>query len=172
MDKQEFKDACYEVLEILKYVKKEDLEKIPKEEIKILKEYANYNHNFQYDPNKHIKEQEVLKLTKGIIAQYFYQYTATDKQKEKIRPTHLRQKIKRPQSAFSDANCDLQHFCSLVCAECDNPAYFAGTVCQMFFAYSFSALSAANLPEQAVFIRDIEFQRVLSAQSSSILFCA
>lgn len=45
MDKQEFKDACYEVLEILKYVKKEDLEKIPKEEIKILKEYANYNHN-------------------------------------------------------------------------------------------------------------------------------
>ena len=38
MDKQEFKDACYEVLEILKYVKKEDLEKIPKEEIKILKE--------------------------------------------------------------------------------------------------------------------------------------
>ena len=62
-------------------------------------------------------------------------------------------------------------FCSLVCAECDSP-YFAGTVCQMFFAYSFTALSAANLPEQAVFIRDIEFQRFLSAQSSSILFCA
>ena len=62
-------------------------------------------------------------------------------------------------------------FCSLVCAECDSP-YFAVTVCQMFFAYSFTALSAANLPEQAVFIRDIEFQRVLSAQSSSILFCA
>lgn len=67
---------------------------------------------------------------------------------------------------------ELRFFCSLVCAGCDNPAYFAGTVCQMFFAYSFTALSAANLPEQAVFIRDIEFQRVLSAQSSSILFCA
>ena len=62
-------------------------------------------------------------------------------------------------------------FCSLVCAECDSP-YFAGTVCQIFSAYSFIALSAANLPEQAVFIRDIEFQRFLSAQSSSILFCA
>ena len=59
----------------------------------------------------------------------------------------------------------------LVCADCGSP-YFAGTVCQMFFAYSFTALSAANLPEQAVFISDIEFQRVLSAQSSSILFCA
>ena len=67
---------------------------------------------------------------------------------------------------------ELRFFCSLVCAGCDNPAYFAGTVCQMFFAYSFTALSAANLPEQAVFIRDIEFQRFLSAQSSSILFCA
>ena len=62
-------------------------------------------------------------------------------------------------------------FCSLVCAEWGSP-YFAGTVCQMFFAYSFTALSAANLPEQAVFISDIEFQRFLSAQSSSILFCA
>lgn len=69
----------------------------------------------------------------------------------------------RIQKAFS--------FCSLVCAEWGSP-YFAGTVCQMFFAYSFTALSAANLPEQAVFISDIEFQRVLSAQSSSILFCA
>lgn len=66
---------------------------------------------------------------------------------------------------------ELRFFCSLVCAGCGSP-YFAGTVCQMFFAYSFTALSAANLPEQAVFIRDIEFQRVLSAQSSSILFCA
>ena len=62
-------------------------------------------------------------------------------------------------------------FCSLVCAGCDSP-YFAGTVCQIFSAYSFIALSAANLPEQAVFISDIEFQRFLSAQSSSILFCA
>ena len=85
MDKQEFKNACYEVLEILKYVKKEDLEKIPEEDIKILKKYANYNHKFHYETNKNIKEQKVLKLTKGIIAQYFYQYTATDKQKEKIR---------------------------------------------------------------------------------------
>ena len=68
-------------------------------------------------------------------------------------------------------NASCGSFCSLVCAEWGSP-YFAGTVCQMFFAYSFIALSAANLPEQAVFIRDIEFQRFLSAQSSSILFCA
>ena len=94
----------------------------------------------------------------------------------KKRLKEQKQIWQKPQTmikAATHAECiSCGSFCSLVCAECDNPAYFAGTVCQMFFAYSFTALSAANLPEQAVFISDIEFQRVLSAQSSSILFCA
>ena len=85
MEKQEFGNACYEVLEILKYIKKEDLEKIPQEEIQILKKNANYNHSFYYNPGKSIKEQEVSKLSKGIIAQYFYKYIATEKAKEKIK---------------------------------------------------------------------------------------
>ena len=85
MEKQEFSNACYEVLEILKYIKKEDLEKIPQEEIQILKKNANYNHSFYYNPGKSIKEQEVSKLAKGIIAQYFCKYIATEKAKEKIK---------------------------------------------------------------------------------------
>lgn len=85
MEKQEFSNACYEVLEILKYIKEEDLEKIPQEEIQILKKNANYNHSFHYNPDKNIKEQDVSKLAKGIIAQYFYKYIATEKAKEKIK---------------------------------------------------------------------------------------
>lgn len=85
MEKQEFGNACYEVLEILKYIKEDDLEKIPQEEIQILKKNANYNHSFYYNPGKSIKEQEVSKLSKGIIAQYFYKYIATEKAKEKIK---------------------------------------------------------------------------------------
>ena len=85
MEKQEFSNACYEVLEILKYIKEDDLEKIPQEEIQILKKNANYNHSFYYNPGKSIKEQEVSKLSKGIIAQYFYKYIATEKAKEKIK---------------------------------------------------------------------------------------
>ena len=85
MEKQEFGNACYEVLEILKYIKEEDLEKIPQEEIQILKKNANYNHSFYYNPGKSIKEQEVSKLSKGIIAQYFCKYIATEKVKEKIK---------------------------------------------------------------------------------------
>ena len=71
MEKQEFGNACYEVLEILKYIKEDDLEKIPQEEIQILKKNANYNHSSYSNPGKSIKEQEVSKLSKGIIAQYF-----------------------------------------------------------------------------------------------------
>ena len=85
MDKQEFGNASYEVLKILEYIKDDDLKRIPQEEIEILKKNANYNHDFHYNPDKKINEQSVSKLTKGIIAQYFYKYIATEKQKEKIR---------------------------------------------------------------------------------------
>ena len=85
MENVEFNNACYEVLEILKHVKEEDLLKIPKEEIQILKNNANYKHNFTYDLKKDIKKQEISKMAKGIIAVYFYKYTASEKQKEKIR---------------------------------------------------------------------------------------
>ena len=46
----EFSNACYEVLEILKHIKKEDIDKIPEDDINMLKKNANYNHNFTYNP--------------------------------------------------------------------------------------------------------------------------
>lgn len=85
MDKIEFNNACYEVLEILKYVKEDDIKKIPEEEIQLLKNNANFNHNFRYEPHKSIKEQDVSKLAKGIIATYFEKYIASEKQQEKIK---------------------------------------------------------------------------------------
>lgn len=85
MENIEFSNACYEVLEILKYVRKEDLLKIPKDEIEMLKENANLKHEFTYDPNKDIKEQDVSKLAKGIIAVFFYKYTASEEQRERIK---------------------------------------------------------------------------------------
>ena len=45
MENVEFGNACYEVLEILKYIKEEDVQKIPEDEIQILKRNANYEHN-------------------------------------------------------------------------------------------------------------------------------
>ena len=88
MGNSEFNNACFEVLEILKYVREEDLLKIPREEIQMLKNNANYENEFSYDPQKDIKEQKVLRLTKEIIAIYFYKYIATENQKEKIQAYH------------------------------------------------------------------------------------
>ena len=85
MEQIEFNNACYEVLEILKYIKNEDLRKIPKEEIEILEKNANFNHDFKFIPSINIKEQNISKLAIGIIAVYFEKYTATEEQKYKIK---------------------------------------------------------------------------------------
>lgn len=89
IEKPEFSNACTEVLEILKYIKEEDLEKIPNFEIEILQKNENKNHQFIYNPNITMKEQKVSKLAKAIIATYFEKYIATEKQKKKIREQRM-----------------------------------------------------------------------------------
>ncbi len=81
---EEYSNACAEVLEILKSVKDEDLKRIPSEEIENLKENANMEHEFSYDATKDIKEQNVSKAAKGIIAYFFVKYIATVDQRQKI----------------------------------------------------------------------------------------
>lgn len=88
----EYAIAYTEVLEILKYISLEDYNKIPSKKIYLFKTYANKDYNFKYDPQKTLDEQNVSRLTKGIIAILFRDYWATPIQKEKI--IH-RQKIKR-----------------------------------------------------------------------------
>lgn len=84
ISKEEYTNACTEVLEILKSVKDEDLKRIPNEEIENLKENANMEHEFSYDATKDIKEQNVSKAAKGIIAYFFVKYIANMEQKQKI----------------------------------------------------------------------------------------
>lgn len=85
IEKGEFQIACKEVLEILKKVEEEDLKKIPNEEIKLLKANANSDYEFTYDPKIDIKEQNVSKTARAIIAKLFTDYIATDRQKEMIK---------------------------------------------------------------------------------------
>lgn len=80
----EYKNAYREVLEILKYISKEEFNKIPKEVIRSFEENANNNYNFPYTPNKTLDEQSVSKTAKYIIAILFRDYWATQKQREKI----------------------------------------------------------------------------------------
>lgn len=81
----EYANAYSEVLEILKYVSKEDYDKIPIEKITLFETNYNKEHNFTYDINKTLDEQNVSKKAKTIIAILFRDYWATDAQREKIK---------------------------------------------------------------------------------------
>lgn len=79
-----YQNAFTEVLEILKSISKEDYDKIPGEDISVFEENKNNDYDFKYNPNKTLKEQNVSKEAKYIIAILFRDYWATPEQKKKI----------------------------------------------------------------------------------------
>ncbi len=79
-----YANAYIEVLEILKYIPVEDYNKIPKNKIELFKTNANNRYIFKYNISKTLDEQNVSKITKGIIAILFRDYWATESQREKI----------------------------------------------------------------------------------------
>lgn len=84
MESIEYAIAYSEVLEILKHISLQDYNKIPEDKIKIFKENAKKDYEFEYNPNISLKEQKVSKRGRAIIAILFRDYWATDIQREKI----------------------------------------------------------------------------------------
>lgn len=80
----EYRNAYSEVLEILRYISEEELNKIPEDVIKKFKENANKDYYFSYTPDKTLDEQSVSKTAKYIIAILFRDYWATPNQREII----------------------------------------------------------------------------------------
>ncbi len=80
----EYANAYSEVLEILKYISKEDYSKIPQNKIELFKTNSNKEYKFIYNPEKTLDEQNVSKRAKAIIGLLFRDYWATDVQREKI----------------------------------------------------------------------------------------
>lgn len=79
-----YSNAYKEVIEILKYVPQESVNKIPQTMIDTFKAKMNENYNFHIDINKNFEEQELLDETKAILANIFRDYWATPYQKERI----------------------------------------------------------------------------------------
>lgn len=77
----QYANAYTEVLDILKYISKEDYEKIPKSKIKVFEENSNKNYHFTYDKNKTLDEQNVSEIAKMIIAILYRDYWATKEQR-------------------------------------------------------------------------------------------
>lgn len=76
--------AYKEVIEVLKYTKREDVDKIPQCKIVLWKQNMKKDYNFKIDPKKTLEEQNLSKEAKAIIANIFKKYWATDYQKQRI----------------------------------------------------------------------------------------
>ena len=76
--------AYKEVIEILNFVPKESVDKIPTTMIDMLKAKMDKNHSFKVDINKSFKEQDILDETKAIFANISRDYWATPYQRKII----------------------------------------------------------------------------------------
>ena len=84
----EYKIAYNEVLEILKYVAKEDVDKIPKNMLDMFKSNASSENNFNYNPTKTFKNRNITQYSQQ------GQQTAIVEYKEKNFLQKLFDKIK------------------------------------------------------------------------------
>lgn len=87
--------AYKEVIEILKYVPQESVNKIPKTMLETFEKKMDKNYVFNVDINKSFEEQNLLEETKDIFAVIFRDYWATPYQRERIKAKEKydRQKI-------------------------------------------------------------------------------
>ena len=76
--------AYKEVIEVLKYTKREDVNKIPQCKIVLWKQNMKKDYGFKIDTTKTLEEQNLSKEAKAIIANIFKKYWATDYQKQRI----------------------------------------------------------------------------------------
>lgn len=73
---EEYSIAYAELLEILKYLDKSDLSKIPKDILLRYIKDKDVNYNFSYNPTLEIAEQNVSRLTLILLANLYIDYLA------------------------------------------------------------------------------------------------
>ena len=92
---ENYHKAYKEVIEILKYVPQESVNKIPKTMLETFEKKMDKDYVFNVDINKSFEEQNLLEETKDIFAVIFRDYWATRYQRERIKAKEKydRQKI-------------------------------------------------------------------------------
>ena len=84
-----YEKAYKEVVEILKYVPQESVNKIPQEMREMFELNQSKTYKFEINPEKPFEAQELLEETKAIFANIFRDYWATPSQKEEILAKEL-----------------------------------------------------------------------------------
>ena len=77
--------AYKEVLEIIKYFSKEDYAKIPEEVIKFYEQNMDAGYSFKINLQKDLLGQNISQEASAVLLNLFYDYIATDEQKNKIK---------------------------------------------------------------------------------------
>lgn len=77
--------AYTEILEILKYLPKDEYNKIPKEKIDFFEKNKDNNYVCKFDVSKSLEEQNISPKANTIIVSLFMDYFANSDQKEQIK---------------------------------------------------------------------------------------
>lgn len=105
----EYKIAYSEVLEILKYISKEEFNKVPQDMLDMFKNNASNENQFIYDPDKTLQEQNVSEIARAIIAILFRDYWATESQRQKIKNKQNFDREKIREEIYSADNIFQKH---------------------------------------------------------------
>ena len=81
--------AYVEVLEILKFISKEEYDKVPNYIIKNMENQKDATYDFRLGDIDNFQNQELLEETIAILAVLFRDYWATDVQRTKIREIEI-----------------------------------------------------------------------------------
>lgn len=85
MISKNYSKAYTEVLEILKYLPKNEYDKIPHERIQFFEDNKDYSYNFKIDPQISLDKQNISIEANSIIVMLFRDYFASETQKEKLK---------------------------------------------------------------------------------------
>lgn len=84
MANEKYARAYKEIIEILKNVNKQEVNKIPREMLDMFEINQDKNYDFKFDTEKSFDEQNISIETKAILANIFRDYWATEYQRDRI----------------------------------------------------------------------------------------
>lgn len=103
----EFREACSEIIEILKYFDKKRIEKIPKEIMEIFYENQALNYETKIDISKPLEEQNMKQETKDILVSLYVEYLCPEEEeKEEINKILNKNYIKEQNRLRQKYNTD------------------------------------------------------------------
>ena len=80
---KEYSRAYVEVLEVLKFLKEEEYNRVPKERIDIYNKYKDNEYYFEINEEKELGEQ-ISPKAKAVLSNLFIRYIANDEDREEI----------------------------------------------------------------------------------------